>query len=182
MLDGFRSRARERLPRKRKKGYPNIKAYILGEKRDEIKGDYEAYLKGKYFPKELAFFDQTGLKRLFQDKAYEAFIESIAPYGAIKYVFRRGVLPLLHILHPGAQRTDMGLLGREYRQILPAVDFMLKAFNVRKTLFIMGQWDLAYFLYIMNARNAREFCRTYLKHQKAIVQFVRRLIRRQNGR
>ena len=57
------------------------------------------------------------------------------------------------------------------------MDFMLKAFNVRKTLFIMGQWDLNYFLYIMDSKNEREFCRKYLSYQKEIIDFVKRLIR-----
>ena len=47
----------------------------------------------------------------------------------------------------------MGLLRKDHRHLLPAVDFMLKVFNVRKTLYIMGQWDLSYFLYIMDFKN-----------------------------
>jgi hypothetical protein len=73
----------------------------------------------------------------------------------------------------------MGLLRREYRHIKPALDFMLKAFNVRKTLFIMGRWDLSYFLYIMNANNARAFCKTYLDYQRQIIGFVQDLIQKE---
>ena len=66
----------------------------------------------------------------------------------------------------------------QYRHLLPAVDFMLKVFNVRKTLFIMGQWDLSYFLYIMDIKNEREFCKQYLRYQQDIIDFVEELIRR----
>jgi hypothetical protein len=175
-LEKFKGRIR-RLPCKRKRAYSSLKAYVLGEKGDEIKVSYLSYLRGKHFPKELVFFDTQRLKLLFRKRAYEEFIESILPYEAIKYVFRRGVFPLLHILHPNGHRTDMGLLRREYRHIRPAIDFMLKAFNVQKTLLIMGQWDISYFLYIMNSKTPREFCRSYLEHQKNIADFVRELIR-----
>jgi hypothetical protein len=176
VLERLKSRIR-RLPRERKREYWSLKAYILGEKRNEIRKDYISYLSGKYFPTEVGFFDTKRLKLLYRKKAYEEFIESILPYEAIKYVFRRGVFPLLHILHPNGHRTDMGLLRREYRHIRPAMDFMIKAFNVRKTLFIMGQWDLSYFLYIMNMKNASEFCKSYLKYQQDITDFVKELIR-----
>jgi hypothetical protein len=177
VLDRFKTKAHRRLLRDRKKGYPSMKAYVLGEKREEIKGDYLSYLRGKYFPHELGFFSTAGLKGLYGKGDYGEFIESILPYESIKYVFRRGVFPLLHILHKNGHRTDMGLLKREYHHIRPAIDFMLKAFNVRKTLFIMGQWDLGYFLYIMNFKNERTFCRTYLQYQQEIIDFVRDLIR-----
>ncbi len=177
ILEGFKNQMRRRLPRDGKMGYPSVRAYLLGEKRTAIKKNYKSYLKGKYFPKELAFFESKGLKKLYRTREYEAFIESIRPYEAIKYVFRRGVFPLLHILHSKGQRTDMGLLRKEYRQIRSAIDYMLKAFNVRKTLFIMGRWDLKYFLYIMNSKNEPEFCETYLKYQQDIIHFVKTLRR-----
>jgi hypothetical protein len=176
VMEQFKDRTRK-LPRVRKRGYPNIKAYILGEKRAEIKKDYISYLRGNYFPKELGFLDNKRLKQLSRKKAYKDFIETIKPYEGIKYIFRRGVLPLLHILHDNGQRTDMGLLRKNYRHLLPAVDFMLKVFNVRKTLYIMGQWDLSYFLYIMDFKNEREFCERYLRHQQEIISFVKKLIR-----
>jgi acetolactate synthase small subunit len=176
VIERFKGRTR-RLPHQRKRGYPNIKAYILGEKRDEIKKDYVSYLRGNYFPKELEFLNNKSLKLMRRKRAYKDFIESIKPYDGIKYVFRRGVLPLLHILHNNGQRTDMGLLRKDYRHLLPAVDFMLKVFNVRKTLLIMGQWDLNYFLYIMNFKDEKEFCERYLRYQQDIVDFVRELIR-----
>ena len=84
---------------------------------------------------------------------------------------------MLHIHHHTRIRTDMGLLRKEYRHIRPAIDFMLKAFNVRKTLFIMGKWDLRYFLYIMECSNARRFCERYLRYQKEIIGFVKELTR-----
>ena len=176
-MERFKNRTRN-LPHKRKRGYPNIKAYILGEKRSEIRKDYISYLRGNYFPRELAFLNNKRLKRLCRKRAYADFIDAIRPYEGIKYVFRRGVLPLLHILHNNGQRTDIGLLRKDYRHLLPAVDFMLKVFNVRKTLFIMGQWDLNYFLYIMDFKNEREFCKRYLRYQQDIIDFVRELIRR----
>ena len=176
VLERFKSRTKK-LPRKKKRKYSSIKAYILGEKRDEIKKDYIFYLRGNYFPRELAFLDNKKLKVLCRKRAYKDFIESINPYDGIKFVFRRGVLPLLHILQNNGHRTDMGLLRKEYRRLLPAVDFMLKAFNVRKTLYIMGQWDLNYFLYIMDFKNEREFCKRYLRYQQDIIDFVRELIR-----
>ena len=176
VIERFKGRTR-RLPHERKRGYPNIKAYILGEKRDEIKKDYVSYLRGKYFPKELEFLNNKSLKLLSRKRAYKDFIESIKPYESIKYVFRRGVLPLLHIIHKNGQRTDMGLLRKDYRHLLPAVDFMLKVFNVRKTLYIMGQWDLNYFLYIMDFKNEKEFCERYLRYQQDIIGFVKKLIR-----
>jgi hypothetical protein len=71
----------------------------------------------------------------------------------------------------------MGLLRKDYRHLLPAVDFMLKVFNVRKTLYIMGQWDLNYFLYIMDFKNEKEFCERYLRYQQDIIGFVKKLIR-----
>jgi acetolactate synthase small subunit len=174
-LGRFRTQMKKRFP-KEKGGYQSIKAYILREKRDEIKEDYVNYLKGHYFPKELGFLDGKRLKGLFRKRAYEDFIESILPYDAIKYIFRRGVFPLLHIQHHTRLRTDMGLLRKEYVHIRPAIDFMLKAFNVRKTLFIMGKWDLPYFLYIMDCRNARRFCERYMRHQQDIIGFVKKLI------
>ncbi len=82
---------------------------------------------------------------------------------------------MLHILHHNRLRTDMGLLRKEYRDLRPAIDFMMKAFNVRKTLFIKGRWDLNYFLYIMDCRNARKFCERYMKYQQDIISFVREL-------
>jgi len=176
VMERFKDRTR-RLPRERKRGYPNIKAYILGEKRAEIKKDYISYLRGNYFPRELGFLNNKNLKRLSRKKAYKDFIETITPYEGVKYVFRRGVLPLLHLLHDNGQRTDMGLLRKNYRHLLPAVDFMLKVFNVRKTLYIMGQWDLSYFLYIMDLKNEREFCERYLRYQQDIINFVNKLIR-----
>lgn len=176
ITDRFKSQIKKRLPREGKREYKSIKAYILGEKRDEIKKDYIAYLKGNYFPKELEFFDNRKLKLIFRKRAYEKFIESIVPYEAIKYIFRRGALPLFHILHNNINRTDMGLLGKEYRHLLPAIDFMLKVFNVRKTLFIMGKWDLSYFLYIMDCENGKEFCKRYLVHQQEIIDLVKELI------
>lgn len=171
----FKARVGE-LPRQRKKAYSSLKAYILGEEREQIGPHYRAYLEGKYFPRELDFFNTERLKVLFQKKAYERFIESIVPYEAVKYVFRRGVFPLLHILHANSHRTDRGFLRREYRHSRPAVDFMLKAFNVRKTLGIMGQWDPAYFLYIMDFKTEREFCRRYLRYQQRIIELVESLI------
>jgi hypothetical protein len=53
---------------------------------------------------------------------------------------------------------------------------MLKAFNVRKTLGIMGQWDPAYFLYIMDFKTEREFCQRYLRYQQRIIEFVESLV------
>jgi hypothetical protein len=174
-LGRFRTQMKKRFP-KVKGGYQSIKAYILREKREEIKEDYVNYLKGHYFPKELGFLDARRLKGFFRKRAYEDFIESILPYDAVKYIFRRGVFPLLHIHHHTRLRTDMGLLKKEYGHIRPAIDFMLKAFNVRKTLFIMGKWDLPYFLYIMECGNARRFCERYLKYQQDIIGFVKKLI------
>jgi len=176
-LAHFKVQIRKEFPKDKKGGYQSIQAYILKEKRDEVKEDYINYLKGRYFPKELEFLDAKRLQHLFRKKAYEEFIESVIPYDAIKYIFRRGVFPLLHIIHYNRPRTDMGLLRKEYRHIRPAIDFMLKAFNVRKTLFIMGKWDLRYFLYIMDCTNARRFCERYLKYQQDIIHFVRALIR-----
>lgn len=177
VLDLFNKRAQKRLPvpGDRKRGYSSIKDYILGEKRYEIKKDYLSYLKGNFFPKELDFFETRRLKGLYKKRAYGEFIESIVPYEAIKYVFRRGVFPLLHIIHHNGHRTDMDLLQKEYRHIRPAIDFMLKAFNVRKTLHIMGQWDPGYFLYIMDFKNKRKFCKSYLKYQQDIIDLVKEL-------
>jgi hypothetical protein len=172
----FESRIKK-LPTKRNRRYTSIKAYILGEKGDAIKKDYISYLKGKYFPSELEFFNTEGLRQIYLKRSFADFIESIAPYESVKYIFRRGVFPLLHILQNNGQRTDIGLLGNEYRYILPAIDFMLKAFNVRKTLFIMGRWDLSYFLYIMDFKNEDKFCERYLKYQKEIINFVKKLIK-----
>ena len=174
-LGRFKTMLKKKFPKERG-GYQSIKAYILREKRKEIKEDYVNYLKGHYFPKELGFLDAKRLKGLFAKKAYEDFIESILPYDAVKYIFRRGLFPLLHILHHTRSRTDMGLLKNEYRHIRPAIDFMLKAFNVRKTLFIMGKWDLRYFLYIMDCKSARSFCERYLSYQQDIIGFVKGLI------
>lgn len=176
VLERFKRKTVHRLPRKRKRRYESIRAYVLGEKRDGIKKDYISYLKGSYFPKEIEFLDDRRLKLLYRRRAYGEFIESIQPYDAIKYIFRRGVLPLLHIRHKDSHRTDLGLLRREYRHVLPAIDFMLKAFNVRKTLFIMGKWDLNYFLYTMACENERKFCGRYLRYQQDVIDFVRELI------
>jgi hypothetical protein len=176
-LERFKSRMSRSLPRRRRRGYRSIKAYVLSERRDDIQNDYRAYLRGKYFPKELGFLNGRRLRQLYRKRAYEEFIESIEPYHAVKYVFRRGVLPLLHILHHDSPRTDMGLLRREYRHLLPAINFMLKAFNVSKTLVIMGRWDLSYFLYIMECENERKFCERYLRYQQEIVDFVGELVR-----
>ncbi len=178
-LESFLGRIKD-LPRKRKRAYKSLKSYILGEMREEIRADYIEYLKGGYFRHELGFLDGSDLRRLYREGEYDRFIEEIAPYEAVKYVFRRGVFPLLHILHHRRHRTDQGLLRNEYRHIRAALDFMLKAFNVRKTLFIMGWWDVDYFLYIMNQRTKRQFCEVYLKHQKDLIDFTTDLIRR-NG-
>jgi len=175
VLERFKRRI-GKLSRNGKRKYSSLKAYVLREKGDEIKKDYLAYLKGKYFPRELDFFNTSKLKDLYRKRAYQEFIESIVPYDAIKFIFRRGVFPLLYIVHNNGHRTDMGLLRREHRQIRPAIDFMLKAFNVRKTLFIMGQWDLNYFFYIMDSKSEREFCKKYLEYHKQIAGFVGRLL------
>ena len=82
---------------------------------------------------------------------------------------------MLHILHHNRLRTDMGLLKKEYQHLRPAINFMLKAFNVRKTLFIKGTWDLKYFLYIMECKTPRTFCEKYLRHQQDITNFVKEL-------
>jgi acetolactate synthase small subunit len=156
--------------------YSSLKAYVLREKGDEIKKDYLAYLKGKYFPRELEFFNTAKLKDLYRKRAYQEFIKSIVPYDAIKFVFRRGVFPLLYIVYNNGHRTDMGLLRKEHRRIRPAIDFMLKAFNVRKTLFIKGQWDINYFFYIMDSKSEREFCEKYLEYHKQIAGFVDQLV------
>jgi hypothetical protein len=171
----FKNRIKK-LPRKRKRRYTSIKSYILGEKGSEIKKDYISYLKGKYFPAELEFFNTESLRKMYLKRSFAEFIEAITPYESVKYIFRRGVFPLLHILQDNGHRTDIGLLGKEYRHILPAIDFMLKAFNVRKTLFIMGRWDLSYFLYIMEFRSEDKFCERYLKYQNEIIIFVNKLI------
>ncbi len=176
-LERFNYRMQEKLTRKRRKRYRGLKAYVVAEKGRDIQAEYVAYLKGKYFPKDLAFCDTRGLEQLYHNRDYEGFIESILPYDAVKYIFRRGVFPLLHILCESEKRTDLGLLRKEYGHIRPAVDFMLKAFNVRKTLFIMGKWDLTYFLYIMNAPSGRAFCKAYLEHARAIVRFVKNVAR-----
>ena len=175
VLGRFRGRIRK-LSRGGNGKYSSLKAYVLREKGDEIKKDYVAYLKGKYFPRELDFFNIAKLRNLYRQRAYQEFIESIVPYDAIKFVFRRGVFPLLYIVHNNGHRTDMGLLRKENLKIRLAIDFMLKAFNVRKTLFIMGQWDLNYFFYIMDSKSEREFCKRYLNHQKKIAEFVGRLV------
>jgi hypothetical protein len=171
----FESRIKK-LPSKSNKKYKSIKAYILREKGSEIKKDYISYLKGKYFPAELEFFNTESLRQMYLKRSFADFIESIAPYESVKYIFRRGVFPLLHIRQNNGQRTDIGLLGNEYMHILPAIDFMLKAFNVRKTLFIMGRWDLSYFLYIMDFKSEEKFCERYLKYQNEINNFVHKLI------
>ncbi len=175
ILERFKSRMEE-LPREKSRKYHSIKAYILGEKGNEIRKDYISYLKGNYFPKELGFLNNKSLKQIYRKRAYKDFIESIRPYECVKYLFRRGVLPLIHILQNSGHRTDMDLLEKEYRHILPSIDFMLKAFNVRKTLFIMGRWDLSYFLYIMDFKNDKEFCEKYLKYQNEIINFINKLI------
>ena len=179
-LESFQGRLKD-LPRGRKRAYKSLKAYVLGELRGEIKADYLEYLKGGYFRHELGFLDGSDLRRLYREGEYDRFIEETAPYEAVKYVFRRGVFPLLHILHHRRHRTDQGLLRNEYRSIRAALDFMLKAFNVRKTLFIMGWWDVDYFLYIMNQKTKRRFCEVYLKHQKELIDFVAGLIRENSG-
>jgi acetolactate synthase small subunit len=166
----------KKLPGRKSKKYTSIKAYILGEKGSEIKKDYISYLKGKYFPAELEFFNTEDLRQMYLKSSFAEFIEAVTPYESIKYIFRRGVFPLLHILQGNGHRTDLGLLGKEYRHILPAIDFMLKAFNVRKTLFIRGRWDLNYFLYIMDFKSEEKFCESYLKYQKEIINFVNKLI------
>ncbi len=176
-LDRWKSCIRKRLSNGAGRSYESIRGYILGEKGDEIKADYISYLKGRYFPKELAFLDGNALRLLYRRRAYHEFIESIQPYDCIKYVFRRGVLPFLHIVHRDSRHTDVGLLRDQYPEILPAINFMLKAYNVRKTLFIVGKWDLGYFLHIMDCRTEREFCETYLRHQEEVANFVGRLIR-----
>ncbi|MGQ9652852.1 MAG: hypothetical protein ACUVXD_02185 [Thermodesulfobacteriota bacterium] len=175
-LDLLKSCTRRRLIDGANRSHESIRGYILGEKGEEIKGDYISYLKGHYFPKELGFLDGKGMRLLYRQRAYQEFIESIQPYDCIKYVFRRGVLPLLHIIHRDSRRTDVGLLRHEHPEILPAINFMLKAYNVRKTLFIVGKWDLNYFLHIMDCRTEREFCERYLGHQEEVADFVARLI------
>ena len=175
VLKQFENRIIE-LPSKRNRTYTSIKAYILGEKGSDIQKDYISYLKGKFFPDELEFFNNEGLRRTYLKRSYAEFMESIAPYESVKYIFRRGIFPLLHILQRHRERTDIGLLGKEYKHILPAIDFMLKAFNVRKTLFIMGRWDLSYFLYIMDFKSEEKFCERYLKYQNEIINFVNKLI------
>lgn len=175
-MDRLKSHTRKRLANGSNRGYESIRGYILGEKAEEIKGDYISYLKGRYFPRELGFLDGKGLRLLYRRRAYQEFIESIQPYECIKYVLRRGVLPLLHIIHRDSRRTDMGLLRDEHPEILPAVNFMLKAYNVRKTLFIVGKWDPGYFLHIMDCRTEREFCERYLGHQQEVADFVGRLV------
>jgi acetolactate synthase small subunit len=167
----------KKLPRTKSRRYTSIKAYILGEKGSEIKKDYISYLKGKYFPAELEFFNTESLRQMYLKRSFAEFIEAVTPYESVKYIFRRGVFPLLHILQNNGHRTDIGLLGKEYRHILPAIDFMLKAFNVRKTLFIMGRWDLSYFLYIMEFKSEDNFCERYLKYQNEIIIFVNKLIK-----
>ncbi len=171
-MELFQNRVRN-LPRSRKRAYKSIKSYILGEMREEIRGDYLEYLRGGFFRHELAFLDPSGLRKLYREREYDRFIETIAPYDAVKYIFRRGAFPLLHIIHHQRHRTDQGLLRREYRHIRAALDFMLKAFNVRKTLLIMGWWDVDYFLYIMNCKTKRRFCEAYLKHQQDLIDFTR---------
>lgn len=175
-LESFDNQVIKSFPRVKGKGYPSIKAFILGKKREDIRMDYTNYLKGRYFPTDLRFFETENLKALYHKSAYEEFIENIIPYDAIKYVFRRGIFPLLHIIHHRRPRTDMGLLDREYRHMRPPIDFMLKAFNVRKTLNIMGKWDLNYFLYTMDCKNGKAFCERYLRYQKEITDFVSTLI------
>ncbi len=174
-LEKFENRIQQ-LPSKKNRTYTSIKSYILGEKGSEIKKDYISYLKGKFFPAELEFFNNEDLRRIYLKRSFADFMEAIAPYESVKYIFRRGIFPLLHILQRHRQRTDIGLLGNEYKYILPAIDFMLKAFNVRKTLFIMGRWDLTYFLYIMDFKSEEKFCERYLKYQNEIINFVHKLI------
>ena len=161
-----------RLPKKKRKTYRTIRSYVLGELAEAIRPRYLKYLQGGYFKREIAFLDSKPLRQLFRNRAHGQFIDLITPYEAVKYIFRRGVFPLLHIQHKNTRFTDLGLLRKEYSQILPALDFMLKAYNVRKTLFLTGWWDLDYFLHIMNCPSDREFCQRYLKHQQEIHGFV----------
>ena len=177
VLERFRGQMKKRLPGDGRGGYENIRSYILGEKRVEIRDDYKSYLLGRTFPRELEFLHNDEAKQLYREGAYDQFIESVRPYDLIKYVFRRGVLPLLHIAHQDSRSTDMGLLRSKYPHLLPALNFMLKAYNVRKTLFIVGKWDLGYFLHIMDCEDQRTFCKRYLRHQQEIIRFVRELIR-----
>jgi|GEM_PF-1835037 len=177
VLERFNARLKT-LPARKGRTYSSLKAYLLGEMGEEIRGDYLDYLEGRFNREELGFLEAEELTRLYRDKEYARFIDAISPYEAIKYIFRRGVFPLLHLAHHRRRRTDMGLLKKEYRSLRPALDFMLKSFNVRKTLFIMGWWDLNYFLFIMNCRTPRRFCELYLKHQQALVSFTRDLIAR----
>lgn len=176
ILERFRKRMRKRFPKEKGKGYRSLKAYFLAEKRENLRRDYINYLKGRYFPRELGFLDQKRLKRIYRSRRYVKFIESILPYEAIKYIFRRAVFPLLHIRHHNRLRTDTGLLNREYSHLRPALDFMLKSFNVQKTLQIMGKWDLNYFLYIMDCKDDQNYCKKYLTYQNDIIQFVKNLI------
>jgi hypothetical protein len=181
-LRRFKARMRRCLPHRQGHGYQNVKVYVVKEKRRLIRSHYIGYLEGRYFPEELSFLDSDRLKRLYRLKSYESFIESINPYDAVKYVFRRGVFPLLHLRHHRNLRSDMSFLRNEYRGVRSAMDFMLKSFNVRKTLFIMGKWDLRYFLAIMCCESARDFCGVYMRHQKTIARFVRTLTREERRR
>lgn len=174
-LERFNGKIRKAFTHK-KKVYHNIKSWLVREKSEELKGDYVSYLKGKFFPHELGFMDTTPLKKLYRTRNYQAFIEAISPYGTVKYLFRRGVFPLLHLIHRQRRRTDRGLLNNEYKHIRPAVDFMLKCYNVRKTLFITGWWDPQYFTYIMRCSDEREFCWYYLKQQDQVIEFTKKLI------
>jgi hypothetical protein len=164
-----------RLPKTKRRTYSTIKSYVLGELGELIKPRYQAYLGGRYNKREIAFLDDNPLRELLRKRAYGQFIDMITPYEAVKYVFRRGVFPLLQITHGNPRFTDMGLLRRRYGHLRPALDFMLKAYNVRKTLFLTGWWDLDYFLHIMKCSNARTFCTRYLKHQQEIEVFVQSL-------
>ena len=40
----------------------------------------------------------------------------------------------------------------------------------------MGWWDVDYFLYIMNQKTKRSFCRLYLKHQQELIDFTKGLV------
>ena len=165
----------KRLPKNKRRTYRNIKSYVMGELSEYIRPRYQAYLRGGYHRQEIAFLDPEPLRDLLRRRAHGQFIDMITPYEAVKYIFRRGVFPLLHINHQNPRFTDMGLLRKKYGHIRPALDFMLKAYNVRKTLFLTGWWDQEYFLHIMNCKSAHVFCVRYLKHQKEIKDFVQSL-------
>ena len=136
-LDLFQSRVRD-LPRKRKRAYKSLKSYLLGEMREDIKGDYISYLRGGFFRHELSFLDGTGLRRLYREREYDRFIEEIAPYDAVKYIFRRGVFPLLHILHHQRHRTDQGLLRKRISPHPPGPGFYAQVLQCPQNAFHHG--------------------------------------------